>query len=99
MLKFQSESLLLQLLIFRFVEAEKDGFSLLRRIYCLIHLIQHSEPFHLVVEVAAVESHVKYRLVEVLQFLLKGSMPRCTKSTLSFVPSNPKMTQSVVTLG
>ena len=99
MLKLQYKALLLQLLIFRLVEAEEDGLFLMRRIDRLFHLIQHSEPFHLVVEVAAVETHVKYGLVEVLQFLLKGSMPRCTKSTLSFVPSNPKMTQSVVTLG
>ena len=68
-LKFQSESLLLQLLIFCLVEAEEEGLFLLRRVDRLVQLFQHSEPFHLVVEVAAVESHVQYGFVEVLQLL------------------------------
>ena len=66
MLKLQYKSLLLQFLIFRFVEAEEEGFFLLRWIDRLFHLFQHSEPFHLVVEVTAVKTHVQYRFIEVL---------------------------------
>ena len=66
MLKLQYKSLLLQFLIFRFVESEEEGCFLLRWIDRLFHLFQHSEPFHLVVEVTAVKTHVQYRFIEVL---------------------------------
>ena len=68
-LKLQSESLLFQLLIFRLVEAEEEGFFLLRRVNRFIQLFQHFQPLHLVVEVAAVKTHVQYRFIEVLKLL------------------------------
>lgn len=68
-LKFQSESFLFQFLILPLVETEEEGLFLLRRVGSFVCLFKHSEPLHLAVEVAAVETHIQYGLVEVLQFL------------------------------
>ena len=60
---------MLQFLIFRLVEAKEEGFFLLRRVYRLVCLFEHLQPLHLVVEVAAVEMHVQYSFIEILQFI------------------------------
>ena len=66
---------MLQFFVFRLIEAKEKRLLLLRRIDRLIGLLKHFQPPHLVVKIAAVETHVEYRLVEVLQ-LLDGKLLR-----------------------